>query len=85
LDPSTVATLKLTADPRATVHVDGARIHEVRDTPVVELKVPFGQYQITFQSQTLGRPLSTQIFLVAGASRSVHADFREAEPTLSIH
>jgi hypothetical protein len=79
------AVLKLTADPHASVRVDGASVHEVRDTPVVALKVPAGQYQITFQSQTLGRPLTTQIFLVAGASRSVHADFREAEPALRIH
>jgi hypothetical protein len=87
-DPSGEAdqfgTLRITADPRAVVEVSGPNFHEQRQTPVLGLKVPSGKYQIVFRSDTIGTPVNAQVMVVAGASRSVHADFRQAEPAVSV-
>ena len=82
--PEPVGALKITADPRATVEVSGAHFQQFGQTPLVGLKVPVGRYQIVFRNDTFGAPLSAQVMVVAGATRSVHADFRQAEPAISV-
>ena len=83
-DPERLGVLKITADPRATVEVSGAHFHQFGQTPLVGLKVPVGRYQIVFRNDTFGVPLSAQVMVVAGAGRGVHADFRQAEPVISV-
>ncbi|HEY4102831.1 MAG TPA: protein kinase [Polyangiaceae bacterium] len=82
--PAESGVLRITADPRASVEVSGAGFHDTRQTPLFGLRVPAGKYQIVFRNDTIGTPLSTQVMVVAGASRSVHADFRQAEPTVTV-
>ena len=82
--PEQFGALKITADPRATVEVSGAHFHQLGQSPLVGLRVPVGRYQIVFRNDTYGAPLSAQVMVVAGASRSVHADFRQAEPAVSV-
>ena len=84
-DAEQYGVLRVTADPRATVDVSGANFHELRQTPALGIKVPSGKYQIVFRNDTFGTPVSAQVLVVAGVSRSVHADFRQAEPTVTIH
>ncbi|HEX3777682.1 MAG TPA: serine/threonine-protein kinase [Polyangiaceae bacterium] len=84
VDPAESGVLRITADPRASVEVSGAGFHDTRQTPLLGLHVPAGKYQIVFRNDTIGTPLSAQVMVVAGASRSVHADFRQAEPTVSV-
>jgi hypothetical protein len=43
-----------------------------------------GNYRVTFRSETYGAPVATQVTLVAGARRSVHADFRAAVPAITV-
>ena len=43
-----------------------------------------GSYVITFVSATYGAPLVARISVASGQARSVHADFRELEPRLSV-
>jgi serine/threonine-protein kinase len=81
---SALALLKLTADPPATVTVSGGKVAETLNTPVRQLKVPAGSYSVTFRSPTFGEPVVARVELVAGASRSVHADFRAALPTVVV-
>jgi hypothetical protein len=76
--------LRLTADPPATVTVVGARVSQTHVTPVPGLKLPPGSYSVTFRSPTFGAPVVAQVELGAGVSRSVHADFRAAEPTVTV-
>jgi hypothetical protein len=76
--------LKLTADPRAVVEVSGPHFQRTAQSPIVGLKVPVGRYQVVFRNDTWGAPLSTQVVVVAGASRSVHADFRLSEPAVTV-
>jgi hypothetical protein len=83
-EPEQFGALKITADPRATVEVSGAHFHQLGQSPLVGLRVPVGRYQIVFRNDTFGAPLSAQVMVVAGASRSVHADFRQAEPAVSV-
>jgi eukaryotic-like serine/threonine-protein kinase len=78
------ALLKLTADPSATVTVTGAKVSETRVTPVRALSLPPGSYSVTFRSPTFGEPVMARFELVAGGSRSVHADFRAAIPTVAV-
>ena len=80
--PSSV--LRLTADPPASVTVVGSRVSQTHVTPVVGLKLPPGSYSITFRSPTFGSPVVAQVELGPAASRSVHADFRAAEPTVTV-
>lgn len=79
-----VALLRLTADPRASVTVVGARVSQTHVTPVASLKLPPGSYSVTFRSPTFGAPVVAQVDWGAGSSRSVHADFRAAEPTVTV-
>jgi serine/threonine-protein kinase len=86
--PSEDATggfLRMTADPQATVTVVGGRISRTQVTPVRALKLPPGVYSVTFRSATFGEPVVARVELGAGASRSVHADFRAALPTVVVH
>jgi serine/threonine protein kinase len=83
-DADQLGTLRITADPRATIEVSGASFHELGQTPVLGLKVPAGRYQIVFRNDTFGTPVSAQVMVVAGSNRSVHADFRQAEPAVTV-
>jgi len=74
-----------TADPQATVTVVGGRISRTQLTPVRALKLPPGVYSVTFRSATFGEPVVARVELGAGTSRSVHADFRAALPTVVVH
>lgn len=76
--------LRLTADPAASVRVQGAGVDRSLATPVRELELPPGAYTVTFQNTTFDAPVSSRVSLGAGAQRSVHADFREAEPRVSV-
>lgn len=77
--------LRLTADPPgATVTVVGGKLAETYGTPVRALKLPPGSYSVTFRSPTFGEPVATRVELSSGASRSVHADFRAAMPTIRL-
>jgi len=81
---ATLAQLRLTADPQATVTIVGARVSQTHVTPVPGLKLPPGSYSVTFRSATFGAPVAAQVELLPGISRSVHADFRAAEPTVTV-
>jgi hypothetical protein len=78
------AVLRLTADPEATVTVLGARSSQTQVTPVRALKLAPGAYTVTFRSATFGEPVVARVELAGGASRSVHADFRAAIPTVVV-
>ncbi|MEO7037102.1 MAG: serine/threonine-protein kinase, partial [Polyangiaceae bacterium] len=77
-------SLKVTADPRAAVELSGPHFHQLGQTPIIGLKVPTGRYQVVFRNDTFGTPLTAQVVVVAGGTRSVHADFRQAEPAVSV-
>ncbi|RYZ07192.1 MAG: serine/threonine protein kinase [Myxococcales bacterium] len=79
-----VALLRLTADPPAVVTVVGGKVSQTLSTPVRGLKLPPGAYSVTFRSPTFGEPVAARVELGASASRSVHADFRAAVPTVQI-
>jgi eukaryotic-like serine/threonine-protein kinase len=83
-DTSAFARLRLTADPQATVTVVGLHISSTHLTPVASLKLPPGAYSVTFRSPTFGEPVVARVELAASASRSVHADFRAALPTVVV-
>lgn len=78
------ALLRLTADPPAVVTVVGGRVSHTLSTPVRGLKLPPGAYSVTFRSPTFGEPVAARVDLGAAASRSVHADFRAAIPTVQV-
>jgi len=82
--PVASASLRLTADPPARVSVTGTGLSRSFETPVRELKLPAGSYAVTFRSAIYAAPLATRVLLTAGAQRSVHADFRDAEPRVSV-
>ncbi len=77
-------TLRLTADPQAVVSVSGNGFSQTSATPVRSLAVPPGRYRVVFRSETYGAPVATEVTLAAGATRSVHADFRAAEPSVTV-
>jgi len=83
-EPEQFGVLKITADPRAAVEVSGPHFHQLGQSPIVGLKVPVGRYQVVFRNDTFGAPLSAQVTILTGVNRSVHADFRSAEPAVSI-
>ena len=83
-EPEQFGALKLTADPPAFVEVSGPHFQRSARSPIVALKVPVGRYQVVFKNDTWGAPLGTQVVVVAGVSRSVHADFRLTEPAISV-
>jgi serine/threonine protein kinase len=78
------SALRLTSDPAAKVFVRGAGLSRALTTPVRELKLPPGVYSVSFESATYGAPVTASVSLADGAQRSVHADFREAEPRISV-
>lgn len=82
--PASSAQLRLTADPPATVTVVGAKVSETHVTPVRALKLPPGSYSVTFRSPTFGEPVMARVELASSSSRSVHADFRAAIPTVAV-
>ncbi|HYP98838.1 MAG TPA: protein kinase [Polyangiaceae bacterium] len=84
-EPEQFGMLKVTADPRALVEVSGPHFHQAGQSPLVGLKVPVGKYQVVFRNDTFGAPLNAQVMILSGVSRSVHADFRQAEPAVSVH
>ncbi|HEY0469844.1 MAG TPA: hypothetical protein VGC79_36915, partial [Polyangiaceae bacterium] len=73
------------ADPRAAVEISGPHFQKLGQSPMFGLRVPAGKYQVVFRNDTFGAPLSAQVMILAGVQRSVHADFRQAEPQVSIH
>ena len=84
-EPEQFGLLKVTADPRAAVEVSGPHFHQVGQSPLLGLRVPVGRYQVVFRNETFGAPLNAQVMILSGVSRSVHADFRQAEPAVSVH
>jgi serine/threonine-protein kinase len=83
-DPAQLGSLKLTADPRAVFEVNGPSLHRLGQTPMLSLKLPAGRYQVVFRNDTFGAPVTAQVAIIAGGLRSVHADFRQAEPTVTV-
>ncbi|MEI9937039.1 MAG: protein kinase [Pseudomonadota bacterium] len=83
-EPEQFGVLKITADPRASVEVSGPHFHQLGQSPIFGLKVPVGRYQVVFRNDTFGAPLNAQVLILSGVSRSVHADFRQAEPAVSV-
>lgn len=77
-------TLRLTADPPASVSVVGTGKHQSLRTPVRELRVPAGSYTVTFRSETYDVPVVARVIVEQGIHRSVHADFREADPRVTV-
>ena len=84
-EPEQFGLLKITADPRAAVEISGPHFHQLGQSPIVGLKVPVGRYQVVFRNDTFGAPLTSAVSVLSGVSRSVHADFRLAEPAVSVH
>jgi serine/threonine protein kinase len=78
------ATLRLTSDPPGVVIIDGAGFSQTSTTPVRALALRAGSYRLTFRSETYGAPVVTQVTLTSGARRSVHADFRSAQPSITV-
>jgi eukaryotic-like serine/threonine-protein kinase len=78
------ASLQLTSDPPAAVGLRGPGQNRRLSTPVRELRLPAGAYTVTFESATYGVPVSTRVVIEEGTRRSVHADFREAEPKITV-
>jgi eukaryotic-like serine/threonine-protein kinase len=83
-EPAQFGLLKITADPRAAVEISGPRFHQRGESPMVGLKVPVGRYRVVFRNDTFGAPLSSEVMILTGVNRSVHADFRQAEPAISV-
>jgi serine/threonine-protein kinase len=82
--PAEFGVLKITADPRANVVLTGPNFRQVGQSPMIGLKVPAGRYQVLFRNDTFGAPLNAQVTVASGMNRSVHADFRQAEPAVSV-
>jgi hypothetical protein len=80
----TNGVLRLTADPPASVNVSGPGKSRSLVTPVRELRVPAGSYTVTFRSETYAAPVVARVVVESGLSRSVHADFREADPRVTV-
>lgn len=78
------ARLRLTADPPASVSLQGASGVRAFTTPVREVALPAGVYVLTFRNDTYGMPVVTRVNIEAGSERSVHVDFREVEPRVSV-
>jgi serine/threonine-protein kinase len=78
------AALRLTSDPPGVVSVEGAGYSQTSPTPVRALALRAGSYRVTFRSETYGAPVTTQVTLASGARRSVHADFRAAQPAITV-
>ncbi|HEX6275637.1 MAG TPA: hypothetical protein VFZ53_21495 [Polyangiaceae bacterium] len=83
--PEAVAscTLRLTADPPAVVSIEGNGFQQTSSTPVRGLALRPGAYRVTFRNETYDSPVATRVVLEPGGERSVHADFRAAEPRIT--
>ena len=79
-----VGLLKITADPPAQIELRGPHVQTSGRSPMLGLRLSPGTYQIIFRNDTSSAPLQTEVRIVSGASRSVHADFRQAEPAVSV-
>jgi hypothetical protein len=66
------------------VSVRGAAFARSFATPVREIRLPAGPYTVTFQSTTYAAPVVARVVVDQGASYSVHADFREAVPRVTV-
>ena len=75
--------LRLTADPPAVVSVEGDGFEQTSSTPVRGLSLRAGVYRVTFRNETYRSPVATRVVLEPGVERSVHADFRAAEPRIT--
>ena len=53
-------------------------------TPVRDLKLAPGVYVLTFRNQTYPEPVVARVPLAAGEARSVHVDFRDVEPRVTV-
>ncbi|HVJ19294.1 MAG TPA: serine/threonine-protein kinase [Polyangiaceae bacterium] len=84
VSPDRSGTLRLTADPEAVVSIDGQGVHQTRTTPVRSLVLKPGSYQITFRNGTYGPPVAAPVTITTGGTRSVHVDFRQVEPRLTV-
>jgi hypothetical protein len=51
---------------------------------VRDLKLPTGIYVLTFRNETYPEPVVARVLLDAGQERSVHVDFRNVEPRVSV-
>lgn len=49
-----------------------------------DLKLPAGVYVLTFRNQTYPEPVVARVLLGAGDARSVHVDFRDVEPRVTV-
>jgi hypothetical protein len=76
--------LRITADPAAGVSVQGPSGSRGLTTPVRDLKLPAGVYVLTFRNQTYPEPVVARVLLGAGEARSVHVDFRDVEPRVTV-
>jgi serine/threonine-protein kinase len=81
--PVASATLRLTADPPAVVSVEGDGVEQTSTTPVRGLTLRPGVYRVTFRNETYRSPVATRVVLEPGGERSIHADFRAAEPRIT--
>jgi len=76
--------LKITADPPAQIELSGPHLQTMGRSPMLGLSLPPGKYRVVFRNDTSSAPLTTSVLVVSGVSRSVHADFRQAEPAVSV-
>jgi hypothetical protein len=82
--PTALGKLRLTADPPASVSLQGSSGLRAFTTPVREVSLAPGIYVLTFRNDTYGMPVVARVNLEAGTERSVHVDFREVEPRLTV-
>jgi hypothetical protein len=53
-------------------------------TPVAGIQLPPGNYFVSFENATLGLKAGAPVTLGAGAKRTVHADFNDPSPRVSV-
>lgn len=82
--PAASGRIRLTADPPASVTLQGPSGLRAFTTPVRDLSLPPGVYVVTFRNDTYGMPVVARVNVDADGERSVHVDFREVEPRVSV-
>jgi serine/threonine-protein kinase len=82
--PTPSGTIRLTADPPASVTLLGPSGLRALTTPVRSLALPPGVYVVTFRNDTYGMPVVARVNVDADHERSVHVDFREVEPRVTV-
>ena len=75
------ASLTLSASPPSAVSVAGKSYGR---TPVAGIQLPPGNYFVSFENATLGLKAGAPVTLGAGAKRTVHADFNDPSPRVSV-